>query len=168
MFEYFLSLDTEMVSSGGFLGTRASFYIDTIVIFLAILPFVIALSIFFAINGRFKLHKFIQTLFFILTLISLALFAYIVHYKEGLETLLLQSSMMQLEALIFLGLHAFLAIITLIVWMFTLIYASEDRKRRALPGLYSENHKKLGRALFLGILFTSLSGIGIYWILFVI
>jgi len=167
MFEYFLSLDTEIVSLAGFLGTRASFYIDTIVIFLVILPFVIALSIFFAINGRFKLHKFIQTLFFILTLLSLSLFAYIVHYKEGLERLLLHSSIMPLEALIFLGLHAFLAVITLIVWMFTLIYASEDRKRRALPGLYSENHKKIGRALFLGILFTSLSGIGVYWILFV-
>jgi len=157
----------DMLTKAGFLETRASLYMDIMVSFLASLPFLIGLSIIFAMKRYHKLHKFTQVLFFILTSSILAFFAYIVHYQEGFDTLLKSSNIDPTHALLFLIVHIVIAISTITLWMFTLLYAIEDKKRRALPGVYSDSHRRAGRRVFLGILFTSLTAVGVYWMLFV-
>jgi uncharacterized membrane protein YozB (DUF420 family) len=163
--EYFFPL-IEYIDKAGFLETRASLGIDVIVTFLALLPILSGVSIFFAIRKKLKLHQFTQFLLFFLTLIALILFAYIIHYKEGFELLLQESNLDSSIAFLALILHVVISIITLTLWMFALMYALSDRKRRALPGVYSESHAQAGKRVFKAIVLTALSSASIYWVLF--
>lgn len=165
MVEYLFS-DLEMFLKIGFLETRAPLYMDVLISFLAVLPIFIAISIMFAINKYFKVHKFTQVLLFLLTLLASAFFSYVVHYEKGFDALILQSSIDSRFAFSFLVIHAIIAISTIVLWFFTLRHAIEDRKRKALPGMYSVTHKKAGKRLFLGIFLSSLSAVVLYWILF--
>ena len=150
----------------GFLETRASLGIDVIVSFLALLPILSGLSIFFAIRKKLKLHQLTQFLLFFLTLIALVLFAYMIHSKEGFEVLLQKSSIDSVMALIILALHIVISLICLTLWLFALIYAIADKKRMALPGVYSVSHAQAGKRVFKSILLLSISSVGIYWMLF--
>lgn len=151
----------------GFLETRASLSMDIIVSFLALLPILSGLSIVFAIKKHLKLHQVTQFLLFFLTLIALSLFAYMVHYKEGFELLIEGSSIDSTTALAILIIHIIISVSTLSLWMFALMYALSDKKRRGLPGVYSVSHAQAGKRVFKGILLTSLSSVGIYWMLFI-
>jgi putative membrane protein len=163
--EYFFLL-VEYVNKAGFLETRASFGIDVLVTFLALLPILSGISIFFAIRKKLKLLQFTQFLLFFLTIIALILFAYIVHYKEGFESLLQKTSIDGAMALGILVLHIVISIISLTLWMFALIYALSDKKRMALPGVYSVSHAQAGKRVFKGIFLIALSSSSIYWVLF--
>jgi uncharacterized membrane protein YozB (DUF420 family) len=155
-----------MLQTAGFLETRASLYMDIIITFMGMLPIMIGLSIFMAKRGSLKTHQFLQLLFFFLTLIFLGLFAYTVHYLLGLTLLLEESSFSSLQIFTLLFVHIFIGITTMVMWFFTLIYAFADKKRKALPGVYSESHRKSGRRVFLGIFLTSLSAIALYGVFF--
>jgi len=155
-----------LLQTTGFLKTRASLYMDIIIIFMGILPIGIGFSIVMARKKLLKFHQFLQVLFFLLTLISLGTFAYSVHYLLGLDILVKQSFLSSFQFYLLLLLHVFISITTMVMWFFTLIYALEDRKRRALPGLYSENHRKSGWRTFLGIFLTSLSSLVFYGVVF--
>jgi len=165
MEEYVLFVQDKLVIAG-FLDTRAPLYMDIIVSFLALLPILSGISILFAIRRYLKLHQLTQFLFFFLTLIALALFAYSVHYNSSFELLLEESKLEPLTALVVLIVHIIISIVTLTLWTFALIYALSDRKRRALPGVYSLSHAQAGKRVFKGIVLTALSSLGIYWVLF--
>ena len=163
--QWILGLD--MVSQGGFLGTRATFFIDTIISFLVVLPMLIMISIFFAKRSFIKIHQFLQLSLLLISISTLALFAYSVHYVEGFESLLYQSTVGVKEAFVILTVHVTTVIISILIWFFTIIYALNDRKRRALPGVYSEPHKKAGRRALLSIVMMALTSFSIYWVLYI-
>jgi len=172
MIEYILNnigmlLSSELLHGFGFLGTRALFLMDVGVLFLALLPILLGLSILTAINGQYRLHKFTQSILFFLTLFFLALFAYVVHYQQGFDSLMSSSSINSNQAFYFLVLHVIVAMTTMVMWFIALLYAKADRKRRALPGVYSQSHRKTGWRICLGICLVSLTSVGLYWILFV-
>ncbi|CAA6798794.1 MAG: Unknown protein [uncultured Sulfurovum sp.] len=167
MLEEYLAFIINQLDSSGFLGTRASLFIDIIVSFLVMLPLLSGISIFLAIRKHLKLHQVTQLLLFLLTLAFLGIFAYIVHYREAFDLLLQESSVDRATILVLLVVHAFIASVTLVFWFFVLIYALSDRRRRALPGLYSESHKKAGKCVFTAIALTASSSVSIYWVLFV-
>ena len=156
----------EQLSVVGFWGTDAPLHIDIIVSFLVILPILSGLSILLAIRQSLKLHQFTQFLLFFSTVVTLGFFAYIAFYTKSFERFVQSSSIDHTLVGIALIIHAIIAISTLLLWMFALIYALSDKKRRALPGLYSQSHAKAGRRVFNGILLTGLTAIGIYWMLF--
>lgn len=165
MDEYLLLILDKLVIPG-FLETRALLYMDIIVSFLAVLPFLSGISIVFAIKKYLKLHQFTQVLLFFLTLTALTFFAYIVHYKEGFELLLQGSTIDARVAFLVLIIHVIISLCTLTLWFFALLYAISDKKRRALPGVYSRSHAQAGKRVFKSIILTALSSLGIYWILF--
>lgn len=167
MEEYF-RLILEQLLVLGFWQTRAPLYMDLIVSFLAILPILSGISILFAIKQKLELHQCTQFLLFFLTLISLGLFSYIVHYNKGFEFLLQESSIDSKIAFIVLFFHIIISFTTLVLWTFALMYALSDRKRRALPGIYSPSHSKSGKRVFKSILLTSLTSIALYWVLYVV
>ena len=166
MDEYLLFILDKLMATG-FLETRAVLYVDIIVSFLVILPILSGISIAFAIKQHVKLHQMTQFLLFFLSVFALASFAYVVHYKEGFDTLLQESSITSSIASALLIIHIIISITTLILWMFALIYALSDKKRRGLPGVYSESHAKAGRRVFKGIFLTTLTSVSTYWVLFI-
>lgn len=161
-----LSIDQFLVI--GFWETRATLYIDIIVTYLVLLPLLIGLSIYAATQELFEFHKSAQFLLFMTTLFTLGFFAYYVHFIVGFDALLKQSKLDYIYALIFLLTHITIAVVTMVLWLFTLSYAVSDYKRNALPGVYSESHKQSGRRVFYAIILTSLSTGLVYWVFFVL
>ena len=53
----------------GFLGTRAPFFMDMITIFFALMPFLVAFSIYQAIKKRYQLHFQSQMAIFVMTMV---------------------------------------------------------------------------------------------------
>ncbi len=158
----------EYMDGIGFLKTRAPLYIDIIISILILSPLLSGLSIWFAIRKLLKLHQFTQFLLFFFMVITLGLFAYGIHFKEGFNLLLEKSAIDNLQAVIILFAHILISTTTVILWIFALIYAVSDKKRRALPGLYSESHARTGRRVFVGIILTAFSSLAIYWMLFMV
>jgi len=163
--EGYLSFSIEQLMVAGFLETRAALYIDILVTYLVLLPVLVGLSIYAAIQEYLKFHQVTQFLFFSLTLISLSFLGYSLHFIQDFDALVQTSSIDSLQATMMMAIHSLIATVMIIYWMFALSFAISDYKRRALPGVYSESHKKTGRRVFLTIILTSLSTAGRCWVL---
>ena len=157
----------EYMFEAGFLGTRAPIFMDIIVIIVGLLPFLIAFTIWFAINKMYGLHRFFQTILFVVTIVALVYFKYGMYMAGGFDVYIKGSSIDSTIAFYFLVFHIVIASITLIMWFATMKFASGDNRRKALPGLYSNSHKKSGKRLAFAILLTSITGVIVYWMLFI-
>ena len=157
----------EYMFEAGFLGSRAPMFMDIIVIVVGLLPFLVTFSIWLAINKMYKLHHFSQIILLSVTGITLVYFKYGMNVAGGFDFYMKESSLDLTMAFYFLVFHIIIASITLIMWFATIKFASADRKRKALPGLYSDNHKKSGRRLAFAISLTSITGVAVYWMLFI-
>jgi len=152
----------------GFLSTRASYYMDVIVVYLLVLPLLVSFSIGLAVQRSYKMHRFTQTVLFMFTAIALASFHYGIHMIENFEKVMALSSTSYKYAYYLLMVQTVLSIITLVLWLSTRLFAIQDRRRKGLPGLYSRSHKSSGRRVFLAIILTSISTVYLYWILYVV
>jgi hypothetical protein len=162
---YFESI-VEELSVVGLWGTAAPLHMDIMVSFLAMLPLLSGVSIFFAMRQHLMLHQFTQFLLFFSTVVAVLFFSYVAYDTKSFEYFIHKSPIDHKLVVLALMAHAIILLSTIVLWMFALIYALSDRKRRALPGLYSQSHAKAGRRVFMGICLTALSAIGIYWMLF--
>jgi len=159
-----VSLEEFMVI--GFWQTKATLYIDIVVTYLILLPFLMALSIYSAIRESFKIHQVSQFVLFTLSIFTLGVFAYYVHFIIGFDTLIQSTQIETLYAYMLLILHIIIAIVMLVLWFFTLMYALSDYKRRALPGVYSESHRRFGKRVFLSVVLNAVSTGVLYWVFF--
>ena len=155
------------ISEIGFLGTRAFFYTDIVLVYMLMLPFLIFFSIWLAIKGKYTLHKITQILFFFITLGMLLLFYYEMYLLKIFNTLLVIGNSEATQPFYFLLFHLIVSFITFILWKSSILFASADKKRRALPGLYSRTHKIAGKRVFIGIFLISVSITILYWMLYV-
>ncbi len=143
----------------GFLGTRSPFFMDFVTLIVALLPFLVAGSIYLATLKKYKLHSLSQIIIFSISVIILVYFETGVRVGGGFNAFMDGSSVSDDYAFFVLILHIIIASITLILWAITLF-----RVKKLLP---NGGHKLLGRITFIGIVFTSLSGIWVYFLLFV-
>ena len=158
----------EYMFQAGFLGTRAPFFMDEVMIIVALLPFLIGFGIWLARLGYHKLHYRFQTILFVVTVVVLVYFEYGTKVGGGFKEYIKDSSIDLSFALSFLIFHIIIASIMVIMWGWTIKVSFADRKRRALPGVYSLGHKKFGRVVAFFILLTSVTGLGVYAILFIL
>ena len=152
----------------GFLGTRAPFFMDFVMIMVALLPLLVALAISFAKKKNYNLHALVQQIIFVVAVIVVGYFEYGVRAGGGYEGFVKGSSVSHTYAFYVLIFHIIVAIIGFIVWTHTLVTARKDSKNNALPGLSSEEHKKAGKRAFMWIIATAITGIWVYILLFVV
>jgi putative membrane protein len=152
----------------GFLGTRAPFFMDFVMIMVALLPLLVAIAISFAKKRNYTLHGLTQTILYIIAVIVVGYFEYGVRAGGGYEGFVEGSSVSHHYAFYVLVFHIVVAVLGFIVWTYTLISARKDSKKRTLPGLYSAAHKKLGKQTFLWIVATAITGIWVYILLFMV
>lgn len=143
----------------GFLGTRAPFFMDFVTLIVAFLPLLMMSIIMLAIKKKYKAHAFAQIGLFIVSVIVLTYFEVGVRVGGGFKTFIEGSSVSHDYVFIVLILHIIIATITLFIWGFTLL--------RAKGHLENGTHKRNGRRAFIGVIFTSLSAIWVYLLLFV-
>ncbi len=152
----------------GFLGTRAPFFMDFVTLIVAFLPFLIAIAISFAKKRNYRLHGFSQIMLFVVSAIVVGYFEYGVRAGGGYKSFLEGSSVSHNYAFYVLIFHIIVASIGFIIWMYTLYIALKDSKKHTLPGLYSKAHRKTGYQTFMWIVATSVTGIWVYILLFMI
>ncbi|MFT7880353.1 MAG: DUF420 domain-containing protein [Sulfurimonas sp.] len=151
----------------GFLGTRAPLFMDIVTVIVALLPFLILGAVSLARRKLYDLHATVQKTLFIVSVVVVAYFEYGVRSVGGFDAFMKESSTPEGYAFWVLIFHIAIAVITLGVWILTLLRAKRYRRVNALPGMYTLSHKKAGIRTFIGILMTSVTGIWVYYILFV-
>ena len=151
----------------GFLGTRAPFFMDFVTLIVAFLPLLVYGSILLAKKKLYKMHAFTQNIIFIVSVVVVGYFEYGVRVGGGFDAFMEGSGVSYTYSSIVLGVHILISVITLLYWTVTLFKANSQFRNGLIPGEKSPTHKLLAMKSFLGIVFTSLSGIWVYLLLFV-
>ncbi len=152
----------------GFLGTRAPLFMDMVTIIVALLPVLLALAVYPAVKGHYKTHKIAQVALYIVSVIVVGYFEYGVRIGGGFEEFIKGSSLSHTFVYYFLLMHVAIAIMTLVVWTKTLYSALVASGKSALPGKASIAHKKETKITSAFILATGVTGLAIYFMLFVL
>ncbi|MFT7824741.1 MAG: DUF420 domain-containing protein [Sulfurimonas sp.] len=151
----------------GFLGTRAPLFMDIVTLIVALLPFLIIGAVYLAKNKKYQAHAKIQKLLFWISLVVVVYFEYGVRSVGGFDVFMEKSSTSYSYAFWVLITHIAISVVTLILWAGTLLRAKRDYRMNVLPGMYSPAHKKSGIRALAGISLTSLSGLWVYYLLFI-
>ncbi len=151
----------------GFLGTKAPLFMDMVTLIVAFLPLLVYGAILFARKRMYKTHILLQNLLFIFALVVIAYFELGVRVGGGFDAFMSKSSVPYTYALIVLLVHIFISIIMLYYWSVTIFTANFSFVKKRLPGVASKAHRLLALKSFLGIIFTSFSGVWVYLLLFV-
>jgi len=143
----------------GFFDTRAPFFMDFVTLIVAFLPLLVAVAISFAHNKHYKIHSFAQKFIFTFSVIVLSYFEFGVRLGGGFESFMKESSISHDYAFIVLIIHIIISIVTLIIWAIAIF----NSKKQVQLG----KHRKIGLITFIGVVLTSLSGIWVYFLMFV-
>ncbi len=143
----------------GFLGTRAPFFMDLVTLIVSLLPLLVAIAIYFARNKKYKLHAYSQVFIFAFSVIVLTYFEIGVRMGGGFDFFMEESGVSHDYALIVLIFHIIVSTLTIIIWAITIFMAKKQ--------LQLKKHKKAGLITFLGVVMTSLTGIWVYFLMFV-
>jgi putative membrane protein len=151
----------------GFLGTRAPFFMDFVMIMVAFLPLLALGAISMAKVKEYKLHATAQSIIFVVSVIVVSYFEYGVRAGGGFDNFMKGSNTSHDYALWVLLFHIAVAVISLVIWVKTIWSARKAMRNNTLPGKDSLSHKKAGQLTFFGIFLTAFTGIWVYVLLFV-
>jgi len=143
----------------GFLGTRAPFFMDVVTLIVALLPLLVVSAIYLAKIKKYKLHSYAQIFIFAFSVIVLGYFETGVRMVGGFDAFMQKSSVSYNYAFIVLVFHIAISIITIIVWGMAIFMAKKL--------LRQNKHRKIGLVTFSGVVLTSLTGIWVYFLMFV-
>jgi putative membrane protein len=152
----------------GFFGTRAPFFMDLMILVIALLPFALYLGIFWARKGLYDLHRWYQWLLFCVAVLVVGWFEYGVRAGGGFSRYAQLTDLPAWLLIGFLLLHVLIAVLTLYWWVRTLLKAERNWRSRNLPGGYSLRHIRNGWRTAWGIFLTSLTGVWVYLLLFLL
>lgn len=148
----------------GFLGTRAPLFMDFVTVIVALLPFLIGGSIMLAKKQSYKAHHITQIIILITSVIVVGYFEYGVRLGGGFAEYVKATSVGYGVALSILVVHILIALVTLYLWVDTMIKAKKHNIIETPSHEY--NHKKAGMRVAMGIVATSVSGLIVYVVLF--
>lgn len=148
----------------GFLGTRALMYMDIVTLYFAILPFLLAFSIYQAIRGNIKLHYQSQFIILAITIVMVLIFEIGVRLTGGFVEYAKQSPLSYDFLLLFLVVHIFIALMAVGGWIYLIISTYKSYQNGIVE--HSEKHRKMGRWIFSALTLTSIMGCSIYLFLF--
>ena len=151
----------------GFMGTRAPFFMDVVTLIVAFLPLLIYSAVLLARKGLYKTHALAQNFIFVVSVVVIAYFESGVRLGGGFDAFMIGSGVSHTYASIVMVAHIVVASLTLFFWVRTIWSANSEFRKKILPGRASASHKLLALKTFLGIIFTSFSGIWVYLLLFV-
>ena len=149
----------EFMNQAGFFGTRAPLFMDIVSLIVAVLPFLMLGIISLAKIEKYKLHALLQGILFAVSVVVLTFFEIGVRFVGGFKSFMEGSSVGHDYAFIVLIFHIAVSVMTLIIWTTTLLMAKKQ--------LQLNKHKRAGWLTFFGVVMTTLTGMWVYFILFV-
>jgi len=152
----------------GFLGTRAPFFMDFVMIMVALLPLLIMVAISFAKKKNYETHAKTQSILFVVAVIVVSYFEFGVRIGGGYKGFAEGSSVSHNYIFYVLIFHIIVSVIGFIIWTHTLVTARKGSRKHTLPGIYSAAHKKAGIRAFIWIVLTALTGVWVYILLFIV
>ena len=151
----------------GFLGTQAPLFMDMVTLIVAFLPVIVYGAIIFAKKKMFVTHTILQNIIFIFAIVVVGYFELGVRIGGGFDAFMSDSDVSYTYALVVLILHIIIATLMLFYWTVTIFTGNIHFKKGLIPGRASSFHRKVAVKTFMGIIFTSFSGIWVYLLLFV-
>jgi putative membrane protein len=148
----------------GFLGTRASFGMDVVVVGLfALLP-VLALSIVMVRQGRYRIHKALQIFIMLALLAAIVIFEIDIRLISDWRVRAAVSRYWPVGVGVALGIHLIFAVSTLGLLLWVFIEALLRFPQPPLPGSHSPRHRRLAWWAAADLLATAITG-GIFYCL---
>lgn len=143
----------------GFFGTRAPFFMDLVTLIVALLPFLVTVAISFARNKSYRVHSYLQIIIFAFSVIVLSYFEYGVRVGGGFAAFMQDSGVSYDYAFGVLVIHIIIAVITIVLWAIAIFGAKKLLQLGA--------HRKMGLFTFSGVVLTFVTGIWVYFLMFV-
>ncbi len=153
-----------MFFTEGFLGTQAPFYLDLATVYFAILPFLLAFSIYLAKKKMYEKHLISQAIILGISLFIIVIFEIGVRITGGFEEYSKYSNISYDFMIIFLVIHILIAIAAVGGWLFLFISSYKDYINHHFNG---KKHRKIAKAIFFALTVSSIMGIFMYLFLFV-
>ena len=150
----------------GFLSTKAPLFMDIVTLYFMILPILLFISIRFAINKKYLFHLKSQLAIFVFTILMIVVFEVGIRVMGGFGEFLKDSSVSYGFFIIYLITHILIAIMSVISWIAILIKSYLVYKENGFKSDFFKIHKKYSKLIFLGLTITAYSGVGIYYMLF--
>ena len=150
----------------GFLGTQADLIIDTILVMFILWPFVVLVAIRFASYGHYYQHRNFQIAIFLcvsLLVLALEIDLRFTDLLIDIKKTAMYNSMLA-KSVFFI--HLIIVSSTYLIWVM-LLMRSILRFNTQLPGSFSKRHRFWGRILMVGLVLTSMTGVALYVIVFV-
>jgi len=140
----------------GFLGTNAPMYMDVITLYFGILPLLMGTAIYMAVKKRYELHKKMNLAIYAITLLVVVFFEVGVRLSGGFAYFIQDSNAQYAFLFTFLLFHILVAFVSVVAYSL-LIYKTVTKL---------QNHRKFGILVYLGMTVTSITGVMIYYFLF--
>lgn len=158
----------------GFLGFRASFMLDFVVVALVlIVPILIYSLLAVKRQHKYRLHRNLQLMLGVVLLVAVGLFEIDLQFIQGgwQNVVAKRSTPLTAEQLSFvrtvLRVHLVFAISTPLLWAVTIILALRRFPNPPQPGSHSRLHSTLGWLSTIDIVLTSVTGLIFYYFAFV-
>ena len=160
-------MESGIIRTAGFLGTRASFVIDLVVVSMVGVVILLGLSIALVrYRKRYVLHKRIQIALAAALVLLVGLFEAemrLVGWRWRAEG----SPFYDTWVMPVLAIHIAFAASTLVLWTKVILSALLRFERVPHPGPHSAGHRFWGRLAAIDMLCTAISGWIFYWLAFV-
>lgn len=151
----------------GFLGTRGDLLMDLVVVAIVLTPVLFLVAVRFARRGQYVRHRNLQTGLLGALLLAVIAFEVDIRASGGTQAFMAESPYLGTAFLTWLlRIHVLIAVVTFGVWSVLVGRAWRARMDRH-PHLFSAVHRRRGYWVFAGVVFTSVSGVGLYWMGFV-
>ncbi len=153
--------------SEGFLGTSALLYMDIATLLFALLPFLLALSIRYAVLKQYRKHFISQITLLLTTLVVVTVFEIGIRVSGGFMEFSKESSLPFTFLLLFLIAHIAIAIAAVCGWIYLVVVSYRGYRREGIHATVFQQHKKWGRWVAAALTITSVMGCLIYIFLFI-
>jgi putative membrane protein len=148
----------------GFLGSRASFGMDVVVVGLfALLP-ILAVSIVMVRQGRYRVHKALQIFIMAALLTAIVIFEVDIRLISDWRIRAAPSSYWPVGVGVALGIHLLFSVSSFVLLLWVFIEALLRFPRPPHPGSHSPRHRRLAWWAAVDLLATAITG-GIFYCL---
>jgi len=153
----------------GFLGTRATFMLDVLVLAMAVVVVVLAWSIYqVKYRRRFELHKWVQVSLGVVLLAAVIVFEVDVRMHGWEERAAGQlGGHAPTHVWVALAIHLVFAVTATILWPVVIIQALRSFSKPPAPGPHSQFHLRWARIAAIVMFITAFTGWTFYYLAFV-